>query len=72
VIGGLQLLMLGVLGEYLWRTLDEARARPRFVVEASAGSRDDSVSLEHTFGAGAGPMHGDCGGPTSMTFGGHS
>lgn len=37
VIGGLQLLMLGVLGEYLWRTLDEARARPRYLLEATAG-----------------------------------
>jgi polyisoprenyl-phosphate glycosyltransferase len=34
VIGGLQLLMLGVLGEYLWRTLDEVRARPRYLLEA--------------------------------------
>ncbi len=34
VVGGAQMLMLGVLGEYLWRTLDEARGRPRWVVEA--------------------------------------
>jgi dolichol-phosphate mannosyltransferase len=27
VLGGAQLLMLGVIGEYLWRTLDEARGR---------------------------------------------
>ena len=32
-LSGLQMLMLGVLGEYLWRTLDEARRRPNFVVE---------------------------------------
>jgi len=25
--------MLGILGEYLWRTLDEARGRPRYIVE---------------------------------------
>jgi dolichol-phosphate mannosyltransferase len=30
---GLQMLMLGVLGEYLWRTLDETRRRPPFVVD---------------------------------------
>jgi polyisoprenyl-phosphate glycosyltransferase len=35
VIGGAQMLMLGVLGEYLWRTLDEARGRPRWVIEAA-------------------------------------
>jgi dolichol-phosphate mannosyltransferase len=31
---GLQMAMLGVLGEYLWRTLDEVRRRPPFVIEA--------------------------------------
>ena len=35
VIGGLQMLMLGVLGEYLWRALDEARRRPRYLIEAT-------------------------------------
>lgn len=38
VIGGLQMTMLGVLGEYVWRTLDEARRRPRYNVERFAGS----------------------------------
>ena len=36
-IGGIQMTMLGVLGEYLWRTLDEARRRPRYNVERMAG-----------------------------------
>jgi polyisoprenyl-phosphate glycosyltransferase len=35
VLGGLQMLMMGVLGEYLWRALDEARRRPRYLVEAT-------------------------------------
>lgn len=30
---GVQMMMLGVLGEYLWRTLDEARRRPLFVID---------------------------------------
>ena len=30
---GVQLLSLGVLGEYLWRTLDAARARKRFLIQ---------------------------------------
>lgn len=30
---GLQMTMLGVLGEYLWRTLDEVRRRPPFVID---------------------------------------
>ncbi|MCB0403332.1 MAG: glycosyltransferase family 2 protein [Bdellovibrionales bacterium] len=32
-IGGLVLLTLGVIGEYLWRILDEVRGRPFFVVK---------------------------------------
>ena len=34
VVGGIQMLMMGVLGEYLWRALDESRRRPRYLVEA--------------------------------------
>lgn len=30
---GLQMIMLGVLGEYLWRTLDETRRRPLFIID---------------------------------------
>jgi dolichol-phosphate mannosyltransferase len=30
---GIQMLMLGVLGEYLWRALDESRRRPRYLIE---------------------------------------
>jgi dolichol-phosphate mannosyltransferase len=37
VLGGVQLVMIGVLGEYLWRILDEARARPLYVVERTIG-----------------------------------
>jgi polyisoprenyl-phosphate glycosyltransferase len=33
VLSGLQMLMLGVIGEYLWRTLDQVRKRPDFVIE---------------------------------------
>jgi hypothetical protein len=35
VVGGLQMLMMGVLGEYIWRALDESRRRPRYLVEAT-------------------------------------
>lgn len=34
VIGGVQMLMMGVLGEYLWRALDESRSRPMYFIEA--------------------------------------
>jgi len=30
---GVQMIMLGVIGEYLWRTLDESRKRPTFVID---------------------------------------
>lgn len=33
VFSGVQLIILGVLGEYLWRTFDAARQRPLFVVD---------------------------------------
>lgn len=40
VVGGIQMIMMGVLGEYVWRALDEARRRPRFFLE----SRSDEPS----------------------------
>jgi len=33
VMGGVQLVTLGVLGEYLWRALDETKRRPLFIVD---------------------------------------
>ena len=33
VLGGAQMMMLGVIGEYLWRTLDETRQRPLYFIE---------------------------------------
>lgn len=33
LLGGFQVSMLGLLGEYLWRTYDEARGRPRYIIE---------------------------------------
>ncbi|HYX69095.1 MAG TPA: glycosyltransferase family 2 protein [Terriglobales bacterium] len=33
LLAGMIMVMLGILGEYLWRALDEARSRPRYVVE---------------------------------------
>jgi glycosyltransferase involved in cell wall biosynthesis len=37
ITSGVQLVMLGVLGEYLWRTFDASRQRPRYVVERQSG-----------------------------------
>lgn len=33
VVGGVQMMMMGILGEYLWRALDETRQRPRYIIE---------------------------------------
>lgn len=33
ITAGIQLLILGVLGEYLWRTYEESRHRPRYIIE---------------------------------------
>ncbi len=40
VTSGTLMLMLGVIGEYLWRALEETRARPRFPIEASVNLPD--------------------------------
>lgn len=37
ILGGIQMIMLGVLGEYLWRSLDESRKRPLFFIEDELG-----------------------------------
>lgn len=52
VVSGTQLLMIGILGEYLVRTLEATRRRPAYVIErivrsknsapaAAAGARDE-------------------------------
>lgn len=38
-LAGLQLAALAVVGQYVWRALDEARGRPLYAIEASAGER---------------------------------
>jgi len=30
---GIQMIMIGILGEYLWRTMDETRKRPKYVID---------------------------------------
>lgn len=37
LIGGLQMMMIGFLGEYIWRSLDESRQRPPYVIEDQTG-----------------------------------
>ena len=42
-IGGIQLLTMGILGEYLWRAFDQGRGRPWYIVEEHIAS---NLSLE--------------------------
>src|SRR5207253_5207916 len=46
VLGGLNLLALGLVGEYVWRILDESRRRPLYQVEDRVGFEpDEHVSV---------------------------
>ena len=45
VLGGLQMLLMGILGEYVWRALDESRQRPRYLIEDATDQADAEQSL---------------------------
>ena len=42
LLSGIQMVMIGVLGEYLWRALDESRHRPRYLIEATTKTPEHS------------------------------
>lgn len=42
-LSGVQLIMIGVLGEYLWRILEEARGRPLYVLARSLDALDEGA-----------------------------
>lgn len=48
VIGGVQMLMLGVLGEYVWRALDEGRRRPLYFIETSTDATNERLAKTPT------------------------
>jgi hypothetical protein len=49
VIGGVQLLMIGVLGEYIGKLLSEIKGRPvYFVAEHALKNADEAVTAERT------------------------
>ncbi|MBI2240178.1 MAG: glycosyltransferase [Magnetospirillum gryphiswaldense] len=48
ILSGLQMVMLGVLGEYMWRSYDESRRRPRWLVEAAVGALPQTTDKMET------------------------
>ena len=39
-LAGVQLVAIGLVGEYVWRALEESRRRPPYLIEALAGQRE--------------------------------
>lgn len=44
VVSGVQMVMLGILGEYLWRNFDESRNRPPFIVSEKIGFDKEKIT----------------------------
>ena len=41
MIGGIQLLALGVIGEYIGKVYSETKARPRYIIERVLNDADN-------------------------------
>jgi len=52
VMSGLQMVMLGVMGEYLWRVLAQVRNREPYVIETVLGTTGDSTDRHGEDGDG--------------------
>ena len=46
IAAGVQMLILGIIGEYLWRSLDEIRRRPRFIIEKIIEYKQEQAESE--------------------------
>lgn len=46
ILGGIQIIMLGIIGEYLWRNLDESRRRPLFIIEKGTDTMSNKSALD--------------------------
>lgn len=42
IVGGLIMLMLGIIGEYVWRTYDETRKRPLYIIKDKFSKDEES------------------------------
>lgn len=43
ILAGVQLIMLGIIGEYMWRNLDESRKRPLYIIDEVIESSGDKI-----------------------------
>jgi polyisoprenyl-phosphate glycosyltransferase len=57
-VGGINLVGMGVLGEYVWRALDEIRGRSLFLIEAEFGGSPAGASAPTPSDPGAAGMLG--------------
>ena len=46
LIGGIQLLSLGVIGEYIGKIYNESKARPRFIIDRYLNDRGDDPVVD--------------------------
>ena len=46
LIGGIQLLSLGVIGEYVGKIYNETKRRPRFIIERYLNDRGDGPAVD--------------------------
>jgi len=40
ILSGIQMLMLGIIGEYLWRALDQVRNRPLYIIDRTYNDKE--------------------------------
>lgn len=48
IVGGLIMMMLGIIGEYLWRIYDDVKERPLYIVERQLPTSGSSSPPRHT------------------------
>ena len=46
LVSAFQMIALGIIGEYVWRVLDAARARPNFIVAQTEGVETQTFALQ--------------------------
>ena len=46
MIGGIQLLCLGVIGEYVGKIYNETKRRPRFIIDRYLNERGDDPTVD--------------------------